>query len=95
MNEERITETPSWKNPRGQVSHSAGVWCQHHSPAPRRRCPFFLPTRCDNFWGGTMQVVRKRDEASNNYSPAMHSTAETMTTVSAIYRPTSGWLPQG
>ena len=31
----------------------------------------------------------------NNYSPAMHSTAETMTAVSAIYRPTSGRLPQG
>jgi hypothetical protein len=29
----------------------------------------------------------------NNYSPAMHSTAETMTAVSAIYRPTSGRLP--
>ena len=29
----------------------------------------------------------------NNYSPAMHSTAETMTGVSAIYRRTSGRLP--
>jgi hypothetical protein len=32
-------------------------------------------------------------ERLNNYSPAMHSTAETMTAVSAIYRPTSGRLP--
>ena len=32
-------------------------------------------------------------ERLNNYSPAMHSTAETVTAVSAIYRPTSGRLP--
>jgi hypothetical protein len=32
-------------------------------------------------------------ERLNNCSPAMHSTAETMTAVSAIYRPTSGRLP--
>ena len=34
-------------------------------------------------------------ERLNNYSPAVHSTAETMTAVSAIYRPASGRLPQG
>ena len=52
-------------------------------------------TKCDNSWGGIMRAGSGGVERPNNYSPAMHSTAETVTAVSAIYRPTSGRLPQG
>ena len=50
-------------------------------------------TKCDNSWGGIMRASSGGVERANNYSPAMHSTAETVTAVSAIYRPTSGRLP--
>ena len=43
---------------------------------------------------GTMAISTGVGVASEN-SPAMHSTAETMTAVSAIYRPTSRGLVQG
>ena len=49
-------------------------------------------TKCDNSWGGIMQVVPEAG-CSVRIIIAMHSTAETMTAVSAIYRPASGRLP--